>query len=62
MCQYRASTAPMLPASDQYWPGTGMFTGNWLDTELVPSNFLVLGNIYPVYDDIFLMEQAKGSA
>jgi len=25
MGQCRASTGPMLPASDQYWPGTGMY-------------------------------------
>ena len=25
MGQYRAITDPMLPASDQYWPGTGPY-------------------------------------
>ena len=25
MGQYLASTGPMLPASDQYWPGTGTY-------------------------------------
>jgi len=28
MCQYRACTGLILPASDKYRPGTGKLTGN----------------------------------
>ena len=29
--QYRASTGPMLPASDQYWPDTGPYSHVYRD-------------------------------